>query len=41
MYMRFKGWTGDLLRVKKKKSFLNLISPVYKKYDRHIVNNIY
>ncbi|MGE6964046.1 CorA family divalent cation transporter, partial [Bacillus thuringiensis] len=20
-YMRFKGWTGDLLRVKKKKSF--------------------
>ncbi len=21
MYMRFKGWTGDLLRVKKKKSF--------------------
>ena len=29
MYMRFKGWTGDLLRVKKK-VFLNLISPVYK-----------
>lgn len=33
--MRFKGWTGDLLRVKKKKSFLNLIDPVYKKYDRY------
>ena len=41
MYMRFKGWTGDLLRVKKKKSFLNLINPVYKKYDRYMVCNIY
>ena len=30
LYMRVKGWTGDLLRVKKKKSFLNLISPVFK-----------
>lgn len=40
MYMRFKGWTGDLLRVKKKKSFLNLINPVYKKYDRYMVCNI-
>ena len=30
MYMRFKGWTGDLLRVKEKEVFLNLIDPVYK-----------
>ena len=41
LYMRVKGWTGDLLRVKKKKSFLNLINLVYKIYDRYTVSNIY
>lgn len=41
LYMRVKGWTGDLLRVKKKKSFLNLINPVYKKYDRYMVSTMY
>ncbi len=30
LYMRVKGWTGDLLRVKKKKSFLNPINPFIK-----------
>lgn len=29
LYMRVKGWTGDLLRVKKR-NLLNLINPVYK-----------
>lgn len=41
LYMRVKGWTGDLLRVKKRNPFLNLINLVYKIYDRYTVSNIY